>query len=219
MVRFKPQTVIYLYFLIGICACSSNSQPEQPASNNVGSEPTRVVVRILNLDLALTALPTQTPVPPPDTPAPVVIPSATPLPTVLAQNATLPPTPSCANRAEFVKHLTISDNTALEAGQSFMKVWRIKNTGNCAWSTDYALVFYSGNEMGGPPSISLPNRVQPGETIDLQVPMTAPLTSTTITGNWVLQDAKGNVFGFGETADKTIEVTIFVKPTPRPTPG
>ena len=73
--------------------------------------------------------------------------------------------------------------------------------------------------MGAPRSIALPRPVQPDETIDLQVPMTAPLNTSTVTGNWVLQDANGNIFGYGETADRPIEVTIFVKPTPKPTPG
>jgi hypothetical protein len=219
MIRIKPLVVIYLIFLIGVSACSSPIQTSQVVSNNTGSEPTRVVVRILNLDLALTALPTQTPVPPSATPEPVIIPSATPPPSVASQNATLTPTPSCFNRAEFVKHLTISDNTAMEAGQNFTKEWRIKNTGTCIWTTDYTLVFFSGEEMGAPPTISLTNPVQPGETIDLQVAMVAPLNAVTVTGNWVLKDANGNIFGFGETADRPIEVTIFVKPTPRPTPG
>jgi len=41
----------------------------------------------------------------------------------------------------------------------------------------------------------------------------------TVTGNWVLQDDHGNIIGFGVTSDKPLVVTIFVKPTPRPTPG
>jgi len=219
MVRIKPVSGIYLIFLMGISACSSPANNGKAVINDAATEPTRVVVRILNLDLALTALPTQTPVPPSATPEPVILPSVTPQPSAVSQNATLPPTPSCFNRAEFVKHLTISDNTALEAGQSFAKTWRIQNTGTCGWTTDYSLVFFSGEEMGAPPSTSLPHQVQPGETIDLQVQMTAPLNAATVTGNWVLQDASGNIFGFGETADRPIEVTIFVKPTPMPTSG
>jgi hypothetical protein len=206
-----------LIFILTGAACSGPTA--QSNSNNALSEPTQVVVRILNLDLALTAFPTQTLVPPLATQVPMILPSATPLPAVISQNATLAPTPSCINRAEFVKHLTINDNTALEAGQSFMKAWRIKNAGTCIWTTDYVLIFYSGDEMGAPHSLSLFRPVQPGETIDLQIPMTAPLNGATVTGNWVMQDASGNIFGFGETADRPIEVTIYVRPTPRPTPG
>jgi hypothetical protein len=221
MRRINSQVLalICLIFIIAVAACSAPTQSAQLDPNITGSEPTRVVVRILNLDLALTALPTLTPVPLPATPVPVFLPSATPVPAAGSQNAALAPTPSCINQAEFVKHLTINDNTALEAGQSFMKAWRIKNTGTCIWTPDYVLIFYSGDEMGAPHSIALLHPVQPGETIDLQVPMTAPLGASTVTGNWVMQDARGNIFGFGETADRPLEVTIYVKPTPRPTPG
>jgi hypothetical protein len=219
MTKITPLFILNLIFVIGLSACSGPHQIAQTASSNTVSEPTQVVVRILNLDLALTTIPTQTPAPPSATPEPVIIPSATPQPSTVAQNATFSPTPSCFNRAEFLKHLTTSDNTALEAGQNFMKVWRIKNTGTCIWTTEYKLVFFSGDEMGAPPSMALPNSVQPGETIDLQIPMTAPLNTTTVTSNWVLQAANGAIFGFGETADQPVEVTIYVKPTPYPTPG
>lgn len=219
MIRIKTLSAILLACLVGITACSGTSQTGEGVSNNNQSEPTRVVVRILNLDLPLITVPTETPLPPPPTPESVVIPSATPSPTSASQNVTLVPTPACFNRAEFVKHLTISDNSALEAGQNFTKEWRIKNTGTCVWTAAYTLVFFSGEEMGAPPSIPLAHSVQPGETIDLQVPMIAPLNSVYVTGNWVLRDGNGNIFGFGETADKPIEVTIFVKPTPKPTPG
>jgi hypothetical protein len=217
MRRLNYLAVLCIIFIIAGAACSAPTAPSN--SNNSGSESTRVVVRMLNLDLALTVLPTQTPVPPMATPVSVILPSATPLPVAVSQDVTPAPTASCINRAEFVKHLTINDNTALEAGQSFMKAWRIKNAGTCVWTTDYLLIFYSGDEMGAPHSLSLFRLVQPGDTIDLQIPMIAPLNASTVTGNWVMQDASGNIFGFGETADRPIEVTIFVRPPPKPTSG
>jgi hypothetical protein len=70
------------------------------------------------------------------------------------------------------------DNAALDAGQSFAKIWRIKNTGTCVWSTGYTLAFYSGEQMSGQPSIPLVSVVQPGDTIDLRVDLVAPLNQT-----------------------------------------
>jgi hypothetical protein len=131
----------------------------------------------------------------------------------------LQPTRSCTNRAELIKHLNIFDNAALDAGQDFAKLWRIKNTGTCVWTTDYALAFYSGEQMGGQSSTPLPAVVQPGETVDLRVDLVAPLNQTSYTGNWVLQDASGNTFGVGELGNQSISVTILVKPTPMPTSG
>ena len=151
------------------------------------------------------------PLPLPDTPEPVIILSPTPLQAAASQDATLQLTPSCTNRAELIKALNILDNAALDAGQSFAKIWRIKNTGTCVWSAGYALAFYSGEQMGGQPSIPLPSVVQPGDTVDLRVDLVAPLNQTSYTGNWVLQDAGGNVFGVGELGNQSISVTILVK--------
>jgi len=208
-----------LLWVFGILGCSGNSSTDTATFAENSIKPTRVVVRILNLDLALAAMPSETPTPIPPTFTPVILPTAIPIPVQASTNDTTTPTPSCINRAEFVKHLTISNNTALKVGQNFIKMWRIQNSGTCTWTVDYNLAFYSGEIMGAPTSVPLPQTVQPGETVDLQVPMIAPQNAATITGNWVLQDPQGQLFGFGETADNPIEVTIFVRPTPRPTPG
>jgi hypothetical protein len=219
MTKFNSLYLFCLIFLIGISGCSSDNNTVGSNPMNPGLEPTRVVVRILNLDLVLTAFPTPTQTSPPPTPEPVILPSATPTPNMTSMSSTDVPTPACSNRAEFVKHLTVSDRTALEPGQIFVKMWQIRNTGTCTWDTDYTLVFYSGEKMGAPPSLPLDHAVSPGETIDLTIHMVAPLNTAFITGNWVLQDPNGNIFGFGESGDKPIAVTIFVKPTPMPTSG
>ena len=211
--------VIVFLFLLSTTACASQDNNGGTMTNENLTKPTRIVVRILDLDVALIAIPTGTYTPSPDPPTPVIIPSATFAPPAPSQVDSITPTPSCTNRAEFIKHLTIANNTALEPGQNFMKQWRIKNTGTCIWTTSYSLVFFSGESMGGPPEVVLPNQVQPGETIDLQIPMIAPLNNIAYTGNWVLKDPLGAIFGVGELGDRPIEVTIFVKPTPRPTPG
>jgi hypothetical protein len=219
MAKTRLFFILAIFFVMGIFGCSNPAQTNGISANGITSTPTRIVVRILDLDVALTALPTSVPAPSPLPPTPVILPSATSAPLSPSHTATVIPTQACTNRAEFVKHLTITDNTALEPGQVFMKQWRIKNIGTCVWSIEYSLIFYSGESMGGPSFIALPKPVQPGETIDLQVPMIAPLNNVTYTGNWVLKDALGNMFGFGEMGDRPIEVTIFVKPTPHPTPG
>ena len=219
MAKTRVFFILSLIFAMGMVGCTNQAGTNGITASEITSSPTRVVVRILDLDVAIMALPTQAPSPSPEPPTPVILPSATLAPPALSNTTTVIPTQSCTNRAEFVKHLTIADNTALEPGQVFMKQWRIKNIGTCVWTTEYSLFFYSGESMGGPTSIALPNSVQPGESIDLQVPMIAPLNSVTYTGNWVLKDSLGNMFGFGEMGDKPIEVTIFVKPTPHPTPG
>ena len=214
--RKHPSLLVLLLFGFTLLAACSGPGPAGVAiSNNPGPGPTEVAAK----NPISPVLPTQTSIPLPDTPQPVLILSPTPLQAAVSQDATVQPTPSCTNRAELIKALNILDNAALDAGQAFAKIWRIKNTGTCLWTTDYSLAFYSGEQMGGQSSIPLPSIVQPGETVDLRVDLVAPLNQTSYTGNWVLQDASGITFGVGELGNQSISVTILVKPTPMPTSG
>ena len=219
MLKHKSPLIFFLLGFTLFTACSGPGPVSVGISNNPGSEPTQAVANDFSSLSIPAVLPAQPSAPLPNTPEPVIILSPTPFQAAVLQDATLQPTPTCTNRAEFVKALNILDNTALAAGQSFAKIWRIKNTGTCAWSSDYALAFYSGEQMGGQPSVPLPAVVHPGDTVDLRVDLIAPLTQTSYTGNWILQDAGGNNFGVGEMGDQSISVTILVKPTPMPTSG
>jgi uncharacterized repeat protein (TIGR01451 family) len=108
------------------------------------------------------------------------------------------PAPSSAcNRGWFIADVTIPDGTVMAANTTFAKTWRILNNGSCTWNTSYALIFISGDQMGGTPVINLPSTVAPGATIDLTVNLTAPGTAGHYRGNWELRDATGGVFGVG----------------------
>lgn len=147
---------------------------------------------------------TATPSPPP---------SATSVPT-----SSPSPTASCSNRATFVQDVTIPDDTNLPAGDSFEKTWRLRNTGTCTWTTDYDVVFESGNIMSGPPSAPLAGAVAPNATVDITVSLTAPNSDGTHRGNWLLRDAAGVVFGLGQQAATPFFVRIVVGATATPEP-
>ncbi len=117
---------------------------------------------------------------------------------------------STCDRAQFVADVTVPDGTKVSPGLSFTKTWRLKNTGTCAWTTAYTLVFSSGNQLGGPSSLNLPGSVQPGQTVDLSVTLTAPGTAGHYIGYWKLKNASGIQFGIGSTADKAWWVEINV---------
>ncbi len=221
MLRVKL-IIFSLAILVILSACADSGSSPQ-SSISAPDQPTRVVVRILNLDAAQNFISTSTSTVDALQLTPVVIEIITPVPTLPSSHPieieSSTPTPSCTNRAEFVKHLTISDGTALSAGQPFGKVWQVKNIGTCTWTTDYALVFYSGEAMSGPESAPIPTTVSPGDLVDLHIDLVTPLVGAASVGNWVLRDDKGNMFGVGPNADQSISVAINIKPTPRPTPG
>ena len=114
------------------------------------------------------------------------------------------------NWLRFVDDITIEDRTILESEEAFTKVWRLRNTGTCAWTPDYQIQFHSGHQLGAPTSEPINQAVQPGEKIDIAVDMVAPTTPGTYTGYWMLMDEQGQLFGAGENADVPFWVRIRV---------
>jgi hypothetical protein len=120
-------------------------------------------------------------------------------------------TPDLCDRAEFVRDVTIPDNTELAPGETFTKTWRLRNSGTCTWTSEYALVFVDGERMAGPDSQRLTGvTVPPGETFDLSVELEAPEATGTYQGNWQLRNADGTVFGVGSDGTRNFWVRIRV---------
>jgi Ig-like domain-containing protein len=144
------------------------------------------------------------------------VPTVTPLPvTAVPTVSTVPPTTGC-DRAHFVSDVTVPDGTVFAPGQTFTKTWKLKNTGRCTWTTDYSLVFSTGDQMGGPSSISLPSVVAPNQTIDLSVNLTAPTSSGNYRGYWLLKNPSGGVFGIGVLGNRPFWLAINVAGSPPP---
>jgi hypothetical protein len=97
-----------------------------------------------------------------------------------------------------------------EPGATFKKTWRLKNIGNCTWTTSYALVFDSGTQMGAPSAVNFPSSVAPGATVDLSLDMTAPSSAGHYRGYWKLRNANGVIFGIGYAANRAFWVEINV---------
>ena len=99
----------------------------------------------------------------------------------------------CADSAVFVADVTVPDGTSWAAGQTFNKIWRVRNTG-CPWGAGYQLVFASGEAMSSTRAIPVPNTAS-GATADLLVAMTAPTAPGVHNGTWRLRNASGVLFG------------------------
>jgi hypothetical protein len=117
--------------------------------------------------------------------------------TAVVPSATLPPaytaTSTCDN-ADFQMDVTYPDDTSVDAGSSFTKTWRFKNSGACSWTPSYALVFVSGQVMGGPAVQALTGNVNPGQTVDLSANLTAPAANGSYQGNWGIRNGAGVIF-------------------------
>ena len=95
-----------------------------------------------------------------------------PQPVTITQTAPAT-TSTCTDNASFVTDVTLNDYTNFDAGETFTKTWRIKNTGTCVWSERYLLSFKSGNLPGTKDSTPL-KITMPGDTLDISVDLTAP---------------------------------------------
>jgi hypothetical protein len=150
---------------------------------------------------------------------PVVTVTGTPptaTPTKTSGPATVPP--SSCDKAQFVSDVTVPDGTVMSPGQKFTKTWRLRNVGTCAWTKSYQIVFYSGEQMGAPASLTFAQDVPVGGTADFTIEMTAPSTAGTYRGNWMFKNASGQLFGIGAQANRPWWVDIRVS-GPTVTPG
>lgn len=138
-------------------------------------------------------------------------PSATPLlsfPTATSNNSSVP-VKRC-DAAAFVKDVTIPDGSNLSTGKTFTKTWRLQNAGTCSWTSSYALIFVSGDGMSAPSVVSLSGNVNPGDTLDVSVSLTAPSKKGHYRSYWKLRNASGVLFGIGSQADTAFWVDINV---------
>jgi VCBS repeat-containing protein len=134
-------------------------------------------------------------------------PTPEPTPTV-----TPVPIPVCSDAATFVKDVSIPDGTSLARGSQFEKTWRLRNSGTCAWTANYRLVYVSGDRLGAIQAVALPGNVTPGSTVDLSVDLQAPQEYGAYKGYWMLMNAQGNLFGLGTKANEPFWVSIRVQP-------
>ncbi len=127
------------------------------------------------------------------------------------------PAPVCKDHATFITDVTFPDWTQVEVGETFQKVWRLKNTGTCTWTADYSLIFQGGELLGLIERNYLSQEVLPGSEVDVSVELIAPEVQGEFQSHWMLQNASGKTFGIGENADKPFWVKVSVGMTPSPT--
>jgi len=100
--------------------------------------------------------------------------------------------------------VTILDGTPMTPGQVFVKTWKIKNSGTCAWGDGYGLIYSYGEKMNGQP-VPLGVLVEVGQEVEISVNFKAPDKIGEYTSAWQMTNAKGVTFG------KAIFVKIVVK--------
>lgn len=115
----------------------------------------------------------------------------------------------CIDRATFERDVTIPDDTVFQPGETFIKTWRLYNSGTCAWEEGYSIDFAYGDAMQAPLSSPLP-ATQPGASVEVSLDMTAPGTAGQHAGNWQLHSSSGEHFGVGQSGADYFWVQVVV---------
>jgi hypothetical protein len=99
----------------------------------------------------------------------------------------------------------VADVIVLKPGQTFVKTWRVRNSGQTRWVDGYVLAFVSGDALGTPPTVPIP-QAKPNELVDVSVTLTAPSAAGIYNSQWRLRSPGGTLFGATLTAQ--IEVRV-----------
>jgi hypothetical protein len=179
-----------LFFIIVLAVTLACSFPGAEATSSVGTPPSPPT------DTSLPpAVSTDTSLPPADTAAPT--------------DTVEPTTTTTCDLAALTQDVTIPDGTKVDPGQTFTKIWRLKNVGACTWTADYRLVFSSGEQMGAPAALQFTNgTVPPGAEVDVSVDLTAPNSPGTYRGNFKLSNANNVIFALPGNYPIWVEVKV-----------
>lgn len=103
----------------------------------------------------------------------------------------------------------------MKPGEEFWKTWTIQNTSTCTWTTSYQIIYWDGDLMGGAIYYNFPQTVLPGQSVEVPLLLTAPLTDGKYTSEWMFKTPDGVLFGVGEYSvpiSAVIEVSASAKP-------
>jgi len=193
----KTYASIFLLVITFLSSACAPALPVEPPPDVMAIRTSAAYTVVAEFTLTAAAF-TRTPLPPTQTPTPET-PTETPTiafatdPTQIALGTPgVPCNDLSIDRATV--DVTIVDGTQMTPGQEFVKTWRIKNTGTCAWGEGYGLIYLYGEKMNGQP-IPLSIVVQPGEEVEVTVNLKAPEKIGNYISAWQMSAPNGVPFG------------------------
>jgi hypothetical protein len=194
--RIPTWAAVVLMSLLVSCALPMSSTPTQ----FIFPTPNLTMTALFQIPPTSTTAPQATQAGATNTPATTLVPTAA----------------NCTNVAQLVSE-TIPDLSYIAPGSAFIKTWTMKNTGTCTWGAGYALVFDSGDQMGGPATVPITASVPPNALYTFTVNLTAPATAGQFKGNWMIQTPQNTKFGVTGTSYTSpfwVQITTVVLPPP-----
>jgi len=95
----------------------------------------------------------------------------------------------------FIQDVSIPDGTPVPINTSFVKTWRIQNTGHIHWEGRYLkrMTPHSDLLCSSPALVPIPE-TPPGETVDISVTFRTPHLKGSCRTDWKMSDSQGNLF-------------------------
>jgi hypothetical protein len=88
----------------------------------------------------------------------------------------------------------VSDVLVVPPGQSFIKTWRILNSGQTRWGDGYTFAFLEGDLLDAPQSVPVPS-TKPQAQAEISITMQAPAQPGVYASQWELRSPDGQGFG------------------------
>ncbi|MBN2044106.1 MAG: hypothetical protein JW757_03720 [Anaerolineales bacterium] len=217
-----PALLISILLILSLSACGGGSENEQDENLAVTQVVETAMAAITQTAAAQSPTPNNTPT---FTPAPSSTPTATsgPTPTVPAiptQTSVFQQPSSETSTCDiggFISDVTIPDGTQIAIGSTFTKTWKIENIGTCTWNKNYQIVFNGGTQMADDVAYRFTDEdIEPGETVEVSIDMTAPGTAGTYTSYWVFKNDVGQIF-YVDGGSIYVEIAVGITPTPTAT--
>jgi hypothetical protein len=189
----KPTCLAPILLTIGLLLSSCNMGG--PPTENPGAKSTSAAQTVqADLTSAATPAATQTAGVGPLATQPV---SVTPTPTAACEDSATHTAWTRDNAVYDVKAV----NTPLAPGKPFVMSWTLQNTGSCTWDSSYQMSYESGTSMTSSehyPVLQPGQTTGPGESVTVDIEMTAPGEAGDYQATWILQKDQGEaLISFG----------------------
>jgi hypothetical protein len=100
------------------------------------------------------------------------------------------------NGCQFLADATLPDDTVLKTGQSFVKSWSVKNTGQKIWGPNYRVVYMNGDGPMSETSRQVVPLAKAGDQVLISIPILVPAPRPEpYISSWRMQDDQGVPFG------------------------
>jgi hypothetical protein len=210
--KLKLFTTLFLTAIL-IAACGPSATPSEPTPDVAAIRTSAASTVVSQFTLTAAAF-TPTTAPVTDTPAPEVTTTETSLPVAQVTNAEGTTVALCDKYAwdPDTVDVNVPDNTVMSPGQEFIKTWKIKNIGTCAWGEGYELVFsYSSlpnddalNGVAQPLGASIASQ----QEVEVSVQFTAPDLPGTYFSVWTMENPAGIAFSGNDNKSLYVQIVV-----------